>query len=131
MTAKFSAEERKQRRFLGGTLRDGFRPIRPYQWRIDNGTLIEIPVTTMPIVIHPTDFLGCDDTEDLSFIPGMNLPGKQKMEFVSNVLRRLAAKFTVVTLQQHRPILMIYMVDVKEENREIIPTIVHVDGPEG
>jgi hypothetical protein len=109
---------------------------------MDNGTLIEIPVTTMPIfkvpihvsylmglsvlarnlalqyfkaalklcrltgtqpslVLHPTDFLGCDDTQDLPFIPEMNLPSERKLEFVSDVLLRLSAEFTVVTLQEH------------------------------
>src|SRR5919109_5524572 len=52
-TAQFSPEQRRQRKLLGGTLRDGLRPIRPYRWRMDNGTLIEIPVTTMPIVKLP------------------------------------------------------------------------------
>jgi hypothetical protein len=109
---------------------------------MDNGTLIEIPVTTMPIfrlpmhvsylmclsivspslaiqyfraalklcqwtatepsiVLHPTDFLGCDDTQDLSFIPGMNLPSQRKLEFVSEFVRVLSTEFTVLTLQQH------------------------------
>jgi uncharacterized small protein (DUF1192 family) len=144
MTANFSPEEKKRRRLLGGTLRDGLRPISPYRWRLNgrNRMLIEIPVTTMPIfklpihvsylmclsivsptlalqyfraalklcqwtgtepsiVLHPTDFLGCDDTQDLSFIPGMNLPSQRKLEFVSDVLRVLSAEFTVLTLQQH------------------------------
>jgi peptidoglycan/xylan/chitin deacetylase (PgdA/CDA1 family) len=141
-TARFTPEQRRQRKVLGGTFRDGLRPIRQYRWQMDNGTLIEIPVTTMPIfkipihvsylmglsvfarnlalqyfnaglklcqltgtqpslVLHPTDFLGCDDTQDLSFIPGMSLPRERKLEFVSEVLRRLPAEFTVVTLQQH------------------------------
>lgn len=141
-TAKFSPEQRRQRKLLGGTLRDGLRPIRPYRWRMDNGTLIEIPVTTMPVfripihlsylmclgvfspalalgyfdaalklcrligtppslLLHPTDFLGCDDLQALSFIPGMNLPSERKMELVNEVLGRLSSKFTVLTLRQH------------------------------
>jgi hypothetical protein len=141
-TAQFSPDQRRQRQMLGGTLRDGLRPIRPYWWWIDNGTLIEIPVTTMPVfripvhlsylmclgalspalalryfdaalklcrltgtqpslLLHPTDFLGCDDAQDLPFIPGMSLPGERKMEFVNEVLDRLSSKFTVLTLRQH------------------------------
>jgi peptidoglycan-N-acetylglucosamine deacetylase len=141
-TAKFSPEQRRQRKMLGGTLRDGLRPIRPYRWRMDNDTLIEIPVTTMPVfrtpihlsylmglrvlspplalryfdaaltlcrftgtqpslLLHPTDFLGCDDSQDLPFIPGMNLPSERKLEFVNEVLGRLSSKFTVLTLRQH------------------------------
>jgi peptidoglycan-N-acetylglucosamine deacetylase len=141
-TAEFTREQRRQRRLLGGTLRNGLRPIRPYRWQMDNGTLIEIPVTTMPVfripihlsylmglgvfspalalgyfdsalmlcrltgtppslLLHPTDFLGCDDTQDLSFIPGMNLPSERKMELVNEALGRLSSQFTVLTLRQH------------------------------
>jgi peptidoglycan-N-acetylglucosamine deacetylase len=144
MTANFGPEEKKRRRFLGGTLRDGLRPISPYRWRLNgrNRMLIEIPVTTMPIfklpihvsylvglsilspnvalryfraalklcqctgtepsiVLHPTDFLGCDDAQGLSFIPGMNLRTEQKLKFLGEVLRVLSAEFVILTLQQH------------------------------
>jgi len=141
-TTKFSPDQRRQRKMLGGTLRDGLRPIRPYWWGMNNGALIEIPVTTMPVfrfpihlsylmclgvlspalalgyfdaalklcrltgtqpslLLHPTDFLGCDDLQDLPFIPGMNLPSERKIEFVSEVLGRLSSTFTVSTLRQH------------------------------
>jgi peptidoglycan-N-acetylglucosamine deacetylase len=140
-TANLTPEQRGQRKLLGGTLRDGLRPTRHYRWQLDEGELIEIPVTTMPIlklpihvsylmglsllahslplqylsaalklcrwtrtqpslVLHPTDFLGCDDKQELSFIPGMNLRSERKLELVSEVLRRLSAEFRVVTLQE-------------------------------
>jgi len=50
---RFSAEERQRRQALFGTLRDGLRPIRPYQWQLDIGPLTEIPVTTMPLFKVP------------------------------------------------------------------------------
>ncbi|OGO19665.1 MAG: polysaccharide deacetylase [Chloroflexi bacterium RBG_16_48_8] len=57
MTAKLSSEEKRQRAKLFGTLKDGFRPIRPYRWNLDdNGKqegMIEIPVTTLPILKIP------------------------------------------------------------------------------
>lgn len=141
-TAKFNAEQRRQRNVLGGTLRDALRPIRPYRWKIESSTLIEIPVTTMPLfrtpihvsylfglacisrdfayhyfnaalklcslariapslLLHPTDFLGCDDdVRGLSYIPGMNMPIEKKLGFVSEILRRLSDQFTVLKLQQ-------------------------------
>jgi hypothetical protein len=46
-------EDRAQREALFGTVRDGLRPISPYRW--DNG-LVEIPVTTMPVVRLPFHF---------------------------------------------------------------------------
>lgn len=56
-TSRLSAEERKRRRALFGTLGDAFRPNRPYTWSIDGaGRLLEIPVTTMPGVRIPIHF---------------------------------------------------------------------------
>jgi peptidoglycan-N-acetylglucosamine deacetylase len=63
--------------------------------------LCQLTHTLPSIVLHPTDFLGCDDTEDLNFIPGMSLPSEKKLAFASDVLQRLSDEFTVVTLQEH------------------------------
>lgn len=53
-TARLSREEREQRRALFGSFRDGFRPNRPYRWALPGGKeLLEIPVTTMPILRAP------------------------------------------------------------------------------
>jgi peptidoglycan-N-acetylglucosamine deacetylase len=143
MTAKLSEEEREKRQALFGTVRDGLRPIKPFRWQLDGGaSLIEIPVTTMPIfkmpihvsyllylsrlakplaqgyfqlalqlcrltgtgpslLLHPLDFLGRDDTRDLSFFPGMNLTSEEKLETVGKVLNALAAKFTIANVERH------------------------------
>ncbi len=53
LTARLSAEEKARRRRLFGTLSEGLRPLRPYQWRLGDRTLLEIPVTTMPVVKTP------------------------------------------------------------------------------
>lgn len=47
------AEERRNRRELFGTPGDGLRPIRPYVWDVDGRPLLEIPVTTMPVLRLP------------------------------------------------------------------------------
>ena len=52
-TAKLSKEEREQRKELFGGVREGFRPLRPYHWRLDDGPLLELPVTTMPLFRVP------------------------------------------------------------------------------
>lgn len=52
-TAKFSPEEKKRRALLGGTFAEGFRPITPYRWQSESRSMIEIPVTTMPILRVP------------------------------------------------------------------------------
>ncbi len=53
-TAKLTPAERADRGSLFGTARDGLRPVRPYRWQLPSGRqLLEIPVTTMPIVKTP------------------------------------------------------------------------------
>lgn len=47
-------EEREKRKDLYGNLRDGFRPLRPYLWQTPSRKrLLEIPVTTMPLIKTP------------------------------------------------------------------------------
>lgn len=142
MTARLTPQERRQRKALFGSVTDAGRPLRPYRWRTDAGELLEIPVTTMPLLripfhfsyllylsalapaltlpyfrtalelcrrrgiepsllLHPLDFLGCDDTRDLAFFPAMRLPRARKLELVSAALELLAARFTVVTVDKH------------------------------
>jgi hypothetical protein len=53
------------------------------------------------LLLHPLDFLGCEDTRDLAFFPAMRLPRERKLELVSEALALLTARFTVLTLEQH------------------------------
>jgi peptidoglycan-N-acetylglucosamine deacetylase len=53
MTSKLSPEEKENRKLLFGSFWEGLRPLRPYRWQMAQKTLIEIPVTTMPIVKLP------------------------------------------------------------------------------
>jgi peptidoglycan/xylan/chitin deacetylase (PgdA/CDA1 family) len=46
-------EQREKRKALFGTLRDGLRPLRPYRWDVDGTPIVEIPVTTMPLLRVP------------------------------------------------------------------------------
>lgn len=142
MTTELSREEKQQRKQLFGNVREGLRPIKPYRWQVNNGALIEIPITTMPflkipihvsyvlylsgfapalarryfqtalklcrltgtqpsLLLHPLDFLSADDTDDLSFFPGMGIRSEKKLEVVSEILRSLTDQFTVLTLHQH------------------------------
>ncbi len=53
-TAKLTPAERKERKELFGSFRDGLRPVSAYQWDIGEGRrLLEIPVTTIPWVKTP------------------------------------------------------------------------------
>lgn len=53
-TAHFTEAERRLRADIFGSFRDGLRPNRPYLWQLPGGRdLLEIPVTTVPLVRVP------------------------------------------------------------------------------
>ncbi len=50
----FNKEEREKRKGLYGSFQDGLRPINPFIWNLNNGgQLLEIPVTTIPLLKAP------------------------------------------------------------------------------
>lgn len=50
---EMSDEEKEKRKKLFGKFADGFQSLKPYKWQIKENTLIEIPVTTLPIFKTP------------------------------------------------------------------------------
>jgi hypothetical protein len=53
------------------------------------------------ILLHPLDFLGCDDDQDLSFFPAMRSPAAAKLRLVGRALDMLAKRRRVVTIREH------------------------------
>jgi peptidoglycan/xylan/chitin deacetylase (PgdA/CDA1 family) len=56
MKTKLPPEEKERRKTLFGKWSDGRQPLKPYRWAVNGGTLIEIPLTTMPIAKTPIHF---------------------------------------------------------------------------
>ena len=50
---EMSEEEREKRKKLFGKFSDGFQSLKPYKWRIGEKSLVEIPVTTLPVFKTP------------------------------------------------------------------------------
>ena len=141
--ASLDKGEMEKRKNLFGGFAEGRRPVKPYLWKLDGGrTLLEIPVTTIPIVktpfhlsyllylsrfskllmsvyletalrlcrwtgtepsflLHPLDLLGPEQAPELAFFPGMDLSAEHKLDVFESVLRRLARRFTLVTMREH------------------------------
>jgi peptidoglycan-N-acetylglucosamine deacetylase len=142
MTTKLTKAEREKRKALFGSFKDGFQPLKPYRWTLKPLSLIEIPVSTMPIfkvpihfsyvlylsvfspaiallyfrlalflcrltrtqpslLLHPLDFLGCEDVPELAFFPGMSLLSDRKIETLDRAIAILTQQFNVVSMQKH------------------------------
>lgn len=141
-TSRLDKQQRQERKLLFGRFREGFRPLRPYRWSVGGEDLLEIPVTTMPLLkvpihvsyllylasysrvaakaywtmaltlcrmtgvapsllLHPLDFLGCDDEQDLSFFPAMNVPAERKLSLLSDVLESFTRHYDVRPMRDH------------------------------
>ncbi len=57
--------------------------------------------TAPSLLLHPLDFLGADDTQALSFFPGMRMPSAKKLELMGRVIDEFAAGFTIVNMRSH------------------------------
>lgn len=53
------------------------------------------------LLLHPLDFLGGDDVQDLSFFPGMNMQHEQKIQMVGEFIHLYTSHYRVVTLLEH------------------------------
>lgn len=56
LRARLDTDQKEKRKVLFGGLRDGLRPLSPYKWQLGQGQLVEIPVTTLPVVKMPIHF---------------------------------------------------------------------------
>lgn len=54
--SNLSAEQKEERKALFGSYSDAFRPVKPYRWNLEQGKLLELPVTTMPLFKVPMHF---------------------------------------------------------------------------
>lgn len=54
--SNLSEEEKEQRKGLFGRYTDAFRPVKPFRWTLGEDRLLELPVTTMPLLKIPMHF---------------------------------------------------------------------------
>jgi len=169
LTAKLDDAQKEERKLLFGKFTEGLRPLRPYHWEIKSSVisdkssnkpsrLLEIPVTTMPLLkipihvsyllylgqfsprlamtywrmslrlcqlfriqpsllLHPLDFMGCDDDPDLAFFPAMRQPAQPKLVLVDKILNVFADRFDVVTMKKHA--------EISQQTKSVSELIVH------
>jgi hypothetical protein len=56
--------------------------------------------TAPSLLLHPPDFLGCEDDRDMAYFPGMKLPRDRKLRLIRWALQQLSDRFTVHTLAE-------------------------------
>lgn len=57
--------------------------------------------TEPSLLLHPLDFIGCDDVGELAFFPGMDMLAADKMDIVTEVLDILEKHYAPTTVGEH------------------------------
>ena len=55
----------------------------------------------LSLLLHPLDFLGGDDMEELSFFPAMKVPSAKKIRVVGRVIDMVSNQFNIVAMREH------------------------------
>lgn len=63
--------------------------------------LCKLTRTQPSILLHPLDFIGSDDTQQLAFFPAMRTESTKKLRVMDTMFRLLKRNFQCLTMQQH------------------------------
>ena len=137
-----SKDQKDDRKELFGRFVDGFKSLSPYSFSWRGKTIVELPVSTMPIfrlpihgsyllflgqystllakayfkfalslckltklephfLLHPLDFMGVEDDEQMAFFPTMTEPTEKKVKLITDCIDILRKSFNVVTTKEH------------------------------
>ena len=53
------------------------------------------------LLLHPLDFMGCDDDSDLSFFPAMDKPAEPKVRLTQWMIAEMKKHYSVVPMKDH------------------------------
>ncbi len=67
--------------------------------------MCQIAKITPSLLLHPLDFLGCDDIKELSFFPAMNLSSDKKIKLVEEIINIYSSRYTIIPLREQAQIL--------------------------
>ena len=64
-------------------------------------TLCRLSGVAPSLLLHPLDFLGCEDDRDLDFFPAMRVPSARKIELLDKVLGMMTTHYDVRPMREH------------------------------
>lgn len=62
--------------------------------------------TSPSLLLHPLDFMGCEDDGDLAFFPAMDRPAERKIELTRWMIEQLQQHYQVIPMKQHAELAM-------------------------
>lgn len=76
------------------------RPLALTYWRMAL-TLCRLSGVAPSLLLHPLDFLGCDDGCGLDFFPAMRVPSARKLDLLDKVLSQMTRHYDVRPMRDH------------------------------
>jgi peptidoglycan/xylan/chitin deacetylase (PgdA/CDA1 family) len=64
-------------------------------------TLCRMTATAPSFLLHPLDFIGCEEAEKLSFFPGMDISRDKKLDILNTAIKNLRKDFTLVNMSTY------------------------------
>jgi hypothetical protein len=64
-------------------------------------TMCRVAGVELSLLLHPLDFLGCDDTDRLAFFPAMKHPADKKLSLLAELFDMLTSAYDVIPMNQH------------------------------
>ena len=139
MRGSLSAREKAEQRNLYGGFATAYGSLKPFLWRSGDESLLELPVSTMPLtrlpihftyinfladispmlarcyfksslalcrlrgvppslLLHATDFIGCDDDYEIAMMPGMKRAAQQKLKFLEELISHCGIGMELLTM---------------------------------
>ena len=69
------------------------------------------------LLLHPLDFMGQEDDDDLAFFPAMDQPAQRKIDLLSDCMEMLHNNFEVVNIEEHVRRADEYLLPVRSINK--------------
>jgi hypothetical protein len=84
----------------------GYSPaLMDLYWNLALG-MCRLAGVQISLLLHPLDFLGCDDTQALSFFPAMRIPSEKKLDWMNRIVTRLLKSYRVTPMREHAEALL-------------------------
>ena len=72
------------------------------------------------ILLHPLDFMGQEDDDDLAFFPAMDQPAQKKIDLMSDCMEMLSNNFEVVNMRQYAEEVDKYLMPIRSINKATV-----------
>lgn len=86
-------------------------------------TLCRLSGVAPSLLLHPLDFLGCEDDSDLNFFPAMRVPSARKLDLLDQVLGMMTKHYDVRPMRDHAATYGVRSVSSAVQSMELVEAV--------